>query len=272
MAGSIHPNASVDPSATLGEGVTVGPFAVIGADVEIGPGCSVGSGAQVLGPSRFGAENVIFPNACVGFAPQDLKYEGERTRLEVGDRNHFREMCTIHRGTGFGGGVTTIGDDNLFMVYTHVAHDCHVGSGCILVNNATLGGHVTVGDFATVGAFSSVHQFCRVGTHAYTGGYSVLTRDVLPFVKTVGAKPACYGINRIGLERKGFSRDSLTALEAAYRVLVRSRSSTSKALAILRAEHANDPHVATLIEFVASSERGVIKDLPGTKGGRGGSA
>ncbi len=269
MATEIHPSAIVDPAAELDVDVTIGPYAVIGAGVQIGAGTQIGSGAQVHGPTILGRDNRVFPNAAVGFDPQDLKYQGEETRLEVGDRNHFREFSTVHRGTGFGGGVTSIGDDNLFMIFTHVAHDCHVGNGNILVNNGTLAGHVTVGDFATIGAFSSVHQFCRVGSYAYIGGYSVLTRDVLPYVKTVGVRPACYGINRIGLERLDFARETLSALEAAFRVLVRSRLATPKALEMLRAEHAGEPHVDRLIEFVATSERGVIKDQPG-KGSRGG--
>lgn len=266
----VHAAAVVDPAATLGTGVVIGPFAVIGAQVEIGDGTEIASGAQVMGPTSMGRDNRVFPHACIGFDPQDLKFQGEETRLEIGDANHFREFCTVNRGTGFGGGLTSIGDHNLFMAYSHVAHDCHVGNETIFVNNATLGGHVDVGDFATVGAFGSVHQFCRVGAYAYIGGYSVLTRDVLPYMKTVGMKPACYGVNRVGLKRRGLPVESLSALESAYRLLVRSRLPPNKALERLRAEQNGDEHVTQLIAFVASSERGVIMDAPGRGASRGG--
>lgn len=268
----IHETALIDPSVRLGTDVSVGPFAVIGADVEIGDGCEIGSGAQLRGPTRLGARNRVFAQACIGFEPQDLKFKGERTRLEIGDENHFREFCTVHRGTGFGGGLTSIGNGNLFMAYSHVGHDSHVGNGTIFVNNATLGGHVDVADFATIGAFSSVHQFCRVGAYAYIGGYSVLTRDVLPYMKTVGVKPACYGVNRIGLERRDFPKSSLKALESAYRVLVRSKLPPSKALERLREQHDGDHHVEVLIDFVAAADRGAILDSPARRGQRGGEA
>jgi len=267
----VHPRAVVDPSATLGEGVTIGPLAVIGANVEIGAGTRVDSSAQVHGPSRIGKNNHIFPHAAVGFDPQDLSYGGEPTRLEIGDGNSIREFCTIHRGTVKGGELTTIGDDNLFMVYTHVAHDCHVGNRTIFANCATLGGHVDVEDDATISAFSAVHQFCKVGRHAYVGGYSVITKDALPFVKTVGQKPLCYGLNSIGLERKGLSPEAIEALRKALRVLTGSGLNTSDALELLDAEHRGQPDVDHLIEFVRSSKRGVIKLRPGRgRGSRGG--
>ncbi len=188
----------------------------------------------------------------------------------IGDGNHFRELSTVHRGTAQGGGVTTIGDDNLFMAYSHVAHDCHVGDRTVFANAGTLAGHVEVHDDAVVGAFSSVHQFCRVGRHAYVGGYSVITRDALPFVKTVGMKPACYGINKIGLERKGFEAETLKALEAAYRILVRGRHAVPKAVELLE-ELDERPEIRDLIEFMEGSRRGVIRVLPagGSRGGRG---
>ncbi|HEX9944982.1 MAG TPA: acyl-ACP--UDP-N-acetylglucosamine O-acyltransferase [Thermoanaerobaculia bacterium] len=269
MKAAIHPLAFVDPGAKLGDGVRVGPFAVIGAGVEIGDGTEVGAGAQVHGPARLGRENRIHPQAAIGFEPQDLKYRGEEVRLEVGDRNQFREFCTIHRGTAKGGGVTRIGSDNLFMVYSHVAHDCQVGSRIVFANNATLAGHVEVHDDANISAFSAVHQFCRVGRHAYIGGYSVIIQDALPFVKTVGQKPACYGLNTIGLKRKGIGTETIRRLEAAYRILVRSRLPTPKALERLRAELAGDPDVDYLIAFVESSQRGLHKSPP-RGGGRGG--
>lgn len=266
----IHPSAVIDPAAELDEGVEVGPHVVVGPGVSIGAGTRIGAGAQIRGPADIGRGNRIYSAACVGFDPQDLKYSGEPTRLVIGDDNHFREFSTIHRGTAQGGGVTTIGDGNLFMAYSHVAHDCQVGNRTIFANAGTLAGHVEVHDDAVVGAFSSVHQFCRVGRHAYVGGYSVITRDALPFVKTVGMKPACYGINKIGLERKGFDPETLKALEVAYRILVRGRHAVPRALELLR-ELEPRPEVRDLIEFMEGSRRGVIRVLPGggSRGGRG---
>lgn len=267
----IHPSAQVDPSAEIGDGVSIGPFAVIGPRVVVGDGCEIGASAQVQSHTTLGRNNRIFPHACIGFEPQDLKYEGEEVFLEVGDGNHFREFSTVHRGTGFGGGVTRIGDHNLFMAYSHVAHDCRVGDRTVFVNNATLAGHVEVGDDATIGAVSAVHQFCRVGRHAYIGGYSVITMDALPFVKTVGMKAACYGLNSIGLRRKGFSPETRKALRAATRILLQSGLNTAQALERIRGEvGTDDPEVAYLVEFVESSERGVIKAAPGARGQRGG--
>ncbi len=265
----ISPLAAVDPAARLAEGVRVGPFAVIGAGVEIGEGTEVGAGAHVYGPTRIGRENRIYPSAAIGFDPQDLKFQGEEVRLEIGDHNVFREFCTVHRGTAKGGGVTRVGSDSLFMAYTHIGHDCQVGSRVIFANSATLAGHVEVHDDANISAFSSVHQFCRVGRHAYVGGYTVATMDVLPFVKTVGQKPACYGLNSIGLKRKGFDADRVRRLEAAYRILVRSKLNTLHALERLKAELAGDPDVDYLIGFVESSQRGVYKSMPrgGARGG-----
>jgi UDP-N-acetylglucosamine acyltransferase len=269
----VHPTAVVDPAAELAEGVTVGAYAVIGPGVAIGAGTEVGAGAQIRGPAtRIGRKNRIFAHACLGFEPQDLKFQGEATRLEIGDRNHFREFSTVHRGTSFGGGVTTIGSDNLFMVYTHVAHDCHVGDRCILVNNATLGGHVAVHDDATIGAFTAVHQFTRVGRHAYIGGFTVLTMDALPYVKTVGQKPSCYGVNSIGLKRKGVAEERRRRIAAAMKLLLSSGLNTTQALERIRAEHAGHEEIDYLIEFVESSERGVVKAPPGLRGERGGEA
>ncbi len=273
MAREIHPSAVVDASAELADGVRVGPNAVIGAKVVIGEGTEIGAGAQVYGPTVLGRENHVFPMAAIGFEPQDLKFAGEETRLEVGDRNQFREFCTIHRGTGKGGGVTTIGDDNLFMVYSHVAHDCHVGSRTVFANCATLAGHVNIEDDVSISAFSAVHQFCRVGRHAYIGGYTVLTMDALPYVKTVGGKPLYYGLNSIGLRRKGVANESIRALKAALKLFTGSGLNTTQALERMRAEHGDDEHVAHLIAFVEAAERGVVKALPGQRTtARGGEA
>ena len=266
----VHPTAVVDPSACLGPGVTVGPHAYVGARVEIGAGTEVGAGAVIEGPARIGKDNRISPLAALGTPPQDLKYAGEDVFLEVGDRNQFREFATVHRGTAKGGGTTRIGDDNLFMVYTHVAHDCQVGSRTVFANNATLAGHVEVHDDATISAFTSVHQFCRVGRHAYVGAYSVVVMDALPFAKTVGQKPAVYGINTIGLSRKGFSPEAIRRLDRAYRLLVRSRLPLEQALGRIRAELSGDPDIEYLVAFVESSRRGLHKALPGRIGGRAG--
>ena len=268
---AIHPTAVVDPKAELGAGVKIGPYAVVGAEVELGDGTEVGASAQVRGPTRLGRENVIFPHATVGFEPQDLSFKGEATRLEVGDRNCFREFCTIHRGTAKGGALTTIGDDNLFMVYTHVAHDCHVGHRTVFANCATLAGHVDVEDDVTISAFSAVHQFCRVGRHAYIGGYSVITKDALPYVKTVGQKPLCYGVNSIGLARKGFSKESIQRISRAIRVVTGAKLNTTQALERLEEEFAGDGEVDHLIAFLKASQRGIIKARPvrglGNRGG-----
>lgn len=272
MSRSIHPTAIVDPGATLEEGVDIGAFAVIGANVTLGVGTQVGSGAQVRGPAVLGENNRVFPYACVGFEPQDLKFKGGDTRLEVGDENTFREFCTIHRGTEEGGGSTTIGSSNLFMAYSHVAHDCHVGDRTIFSNSATLAGHVTIEDDATVGAFSAVHQFCRVGQHAYIGGYSVITKDALPWVKTVGQKPLCYGVNAIGLRRQGFNEDRIQLLESVMRILLRSGLNTTQAIERLQAEFPTSPEVVYLLEFIKTSERGIITAHPGRRGGRGGAS
>ncbi len=271
MASRIHPTALIDSVARLGDRVVVGPYAVVEADVTVGEGTEIGAGAQIQGSTRIGSGNKIFPYACIGFDPQDLKYKGEKSQLKIGDRNVFREFSTIHRGTAGGGGVTTIGSDNLFMAYTHVAHDCHVGDRTVFSNAATLAGHVSVEDDAVIGAFSAVHQFCRVGRHAYIGGFSVITRDALPFVKTVGQKPACYGLNTIGLRRKGFGEDILRELDKAVRLLLRSGLTTAEVLERLRAQRTGSADVDYLIDFVAGTERGVISNLPGSLKTRGGS-
>lgn len=269
MAGLIHPTAHVDPAAELDPSVEVGPNAVIGAGVEIGEGTHVGAAAQVQGPTRIGSENRIFPMAAVGFEAQDLKYEGEESWLEIGHRNTIREYSTLNRGTAFGGGATRVGDDNLFMAYSHVGHDSQVGSRTVFTNGATLAGHVEVGDDAVIGAYSAVHQFCRVGRHAYIGGYSVITMDALPFGKTVGHKPRCLGLNRIGLERKGFAAEEIERLERAFRILLRSRKNTSQALEEIRRSLEGDAHVDDLLAFVTASRRGIIKTVRGGSRGAG---
>jgi UDP-N-acetylglucosamine acyltransferase len=256
---SLHPTAQVDPAAHLGDGTTVGAFSVIGPEVTLGPGCEVGPHAVIEGPTVMGARCRVFPFACIGMAPQDLKYRGERTTIEIGDDNVFREGVTVHRGTVGGGGVTRIGTGNLLMAQTHIAHDCQVGSKVIFANAATLAGHVVVQDGATIGAFSGVHQFCRVGEHAYIGGYSVITQDALPFVLTVGNRARSFGINVIGLERRQFPPETIQALRQAYRILFRSRLSLQEGLARLQSEFPLQPEVGRLAAFIRGSDRGVIR-------------
>ena len=253
----IDPTARVDPQAQLGPGVKVGAYAVIGPQVKIGAGTIVEAHAVVDGDTTIGRENHLYPFCSVGLAPQDLKYHGEATRLEIGDRNVIREFVTLNRGTGGGGGLTSIGSDNLFMAYAHVAHDCRVGSHTIFANGATLAGHVDVADHVTIGAFSAVHQFCRVGLHGFLGGYTVATKDVLPYSKTVGNRARMYGVNTIGLQRRGFKPEVISAIRHAYRVLLQSRLNTSEAVARLEAEPMI-PEVRLLVDFIRSAKRGVV--------------
>ena len=255
----IHPSAVVEQGAEIGAGTVVAPNAVIGPHVKIGPRCRIGAGAIIDGYTTIGEGTEVFPYASIGLIPQDTKFRGEPSRLEIGRNNVFREFVTIHRGTAGGGGVTRIGDRNLFMAYSHVAHDCVVGNHTIFGNGATLGGHVTVEDHATISAFSGVHQFCRIGSHAFIGGYSVVTKDALPFAKTVGNRARNYGLNTVGLMRRGFSQEVVTRLRHAYRYLLVSKLNTTRALAQIE----NDPElqcaeVQYLIDFIRNSRRGVI--------------
>lgn len=254
----VDPLARVSPGAELAPGVLVGPYCIIGPRVKLGRGTVLDSHVVMDGDTRVGERNRFYPFSSIGLAPQDLKYRGEPSRLEIGDRNTFREFVTVHRGTEGGGSLTRIGSDNLFMTEVHVAHDCTVGSRTIFGNAATLAGHVEVQDCATVAAFSGVHQFCRVGTHAYVGGFTVVTKDVLPYSKTVGNRARIYGINVVGLTRRGFTREQRAAIRAAYRVLLQSRLNASEAVARLEAEGPRTPEVRTIVDFVRSSPRGVI--------------
>ena len=253
---SVDPTAMVHPGARIGAGSVIGPNAIIGEHVVLGRDCRVGASSIIDGWTEIGDGNEVFPFASIGLIPQDLKFKGEKTRLVVGHRNVFREFVTIHRGTGGGGGVTEIGDHNVFMAYAHIAHDCHVGNYTIFGNAATLGGHVTVEDYAAVSAFSGVHQFCRVGRHAFIGGYSVVTKDALPFAKTVGNRARIYGLNTIGLERRKFSRETISKLRRSFRYLL--HSNTSRALAqIDRDPSLQCEEVQYLTNFIRSSARGV---------------
>jgi UDP-N-acetylglucosamine acyltransferase len=259
----IHPTAVVHPGATIGEGTIVEPYAVVGEHVRVGRSCRIGSSSIVDGWTELGDGTEVYPFASIGLIPQDLKFKGELTRLVIGRQNIFREFVTIHRGTLGGGGSTTIGDRNVFMAYAHVAHDCHLGNDIIFGNAATLGGHVTVEDFATISAGSGVHQFCRVGRHAFIGGYSVVTKDALPFAKTVGNRGRIYGVNTVGLMRRGFSPDAIARLKRAYRYLLQSKLNTSQALEEI--EH--DPTIACaevsyLLDFIRNSQRGPLLRRP----------
>ena len=257
---SIHPTAVVSSKAFLGEEVSIGPYAILEDDVVLGDHCRVDAHTVIQGPTRAGVHCHFFPFCSIGFPPQDLKYRGERTELVIGDHNAFREYVTVNRGTTGGGGRTSIGNHNFIMAYSHIAHDCSLGDHVLLANAATLAGHVTVADHATIGAFSGVHQFCRVGIYGFVGGYSVITKDVLPYSKTVSAREAKnYGVNVIGLERRGFSADSIRTIRAAYRVLLQSGLNTSQALDQLKQELDGHPEVQALVDFIQTSERGIIK-------------
>jgi UDP-N-acetylglucosamine acyltransferase len=252
----VHETAVVAAGARLAEGVEIGPYAVVGGGVEIGAGTVVGAHAQLQGPAILGEGNRVFPHAILGFDPQDLKYKGEPTRLVVGSRNVFRECSTVHRGTVTGRGETVIGDDNYFMAYSHIAHDCRIGSRTVFANYAALAGHVDVGDGAILGAFAAAHQFIRIGKFAFVGAYSQLRQDVLPFCKTDGSDAKTYGLNRIGLLRSGFSRERLQALEQAYRLLIKSKLNTTQALERIREELKGQEDVEELVEFLEASKRG----------------
>jgi UDP-N-acetylglucosamine acyltransferase len=257
---NVHPTAIIDPQAKIHPSCKIGPYCVIGPQVQLGEGCHLVSHVVMEGPSKIGADNGFFPFSSIGLAPQDMTYAGEPTQLEIGDHNEIREFVTINRGTVKGGGVTRVGNYNLIMAYTHVAHDCVVGDRVILANAATLGGHVTVEDWAVVGAMCPVHQYVRIGAHSYVGGGTTITKDVLPFSKTVAARDThAYGLNAIGLERRGFSKERIRKIHHAYRILLASKLNTSQALEMLKAEPDSGEDVEMLIRFIESSERGVIK-------------
>jgi UDP-N-acetylglucosamine acyltransferase len=256
----IHPQAVVASGAKIGARVRIGAYAIVGEHVELGEGCMLDAHAVVQGPAVIGRHNVFHPFCSIGGDPQDLKFHGEQTELVVGDGNTFREFVTVSRGTVGGGAKTTIGSGSLFMAYSHIAHDCHVGNETIFANGATLAGHVTVEDFATIGAFSPVHQFCRIGRYAYVGASTVITQDVPPFSRVVTERRTkSYGINTVGLERKGFSKERLADLQRAYRLLLRAKMNTSQAVAEMRATLGTSEDVAELVRFIEAAERGIVK-------------
>ena len=257
----IHPTAIIDASAEISPEATIGPYCIIGPHTQIGAHTVLHDHVCIQGWTTIGERCRFYSYCSVGADPQDLKYQGEITYLRIGNDNTFREFVSLHRGTAGGNGITIIGDYNFVMAYSHVAHDCVVGSHVIMANAATLAGHVTVGDHAIVGAFSAVHQFCRVGPYAFIGGFSVITRDALPFIKTVGERNQAktYGINSIGLRRKGISEQAILELKRAYRICLRSGMNTSEALAQARAQKWTAPEVSVLIEFMETSQRGFIR-------------
>ncbi|MFQ5670404.1 MAG: acyl-ACP--UDP-N-acetylglucosamine O-acyltransferase [Acidobacteriota bacterium] len=254
----IHPTAIVDPGAELADHVEIGPYCMVGSRVRLGPGCCLESHVVLAGETSIGADCRFSPFSSIGGRPQDLKFKGELTRLEIGSRNVFRESITIHVGTRGGGGVTRIGDDNYFMAYVHVAHDCDIGNRTLLANAATLAGHVLVEDRATIGAYSGVHQFCRIGRQAFIGGYSVITRDALPYVLTVGNRAASHGINVIGLRRGHMPEETIQCLRRAYRILFRSRLTRARALERVEEEMGGVEEIAVMIRFVRESSRGIV--------------
>jgi len=255
----IHAQALIDPGARIGKNVTVGPYTVIGADVEIGEGTWVGPHVVINGPTQIGRDNKIFQFASIGEVPQDLKYAGEPTRLEIGDRNVFRECVTLSRGTVGGGGITKIGSDNLFMAYVHIAHDCQVGNHTIFANNASLAGHVEVGDFAILGGFAGIHQFCKIGAHVMIGAAAIALKDVPPYLMAYGNPVKPYGLNLRGLKRRGFSPAVIEALKDAYRIVFRSGLTIEAAIQQLQPLSMNHPEVAGFVDFLRKAERGISR-------------
>lgn len=258
MTVSVHPTAVVSPGARVGDGVTVGPYAVVGPDVTLGEGVSVGSHAVVEGETRVGPGTRIFPHAVLGTVPQDVKFAGERSRLVIGAGCTFREFVTVNRGTA-ARGETTVGSGVLAMAYSHIAHDCDVGDNCILSNAATLAGHVRLGECVVIGGLAAVHQFCRVGDHAFIGGLCGISKDVMPYVR-VGFDPTrVVGLNTVGLARRGFSEETRGHLKTAYSIVYRRNLNTSQAVEALEAELGHVPEARKIIDFIKSSERGLLK-------------
>ncbi len=256
----IHPTAIIDPTAEIDASADIGPYCILGAEVHIGARTRLMANNYLEGPTWVGEDNIFFPYSTAGVASQDLKYKGERAETRIGDRNRIREFVTIHRGTQGGGLVTAIGSDNLLMAYSHIAHDVRIGDHVIMANGVTLAGHVTIGDWADISAFVGVHQFCRIGRHAFVGPYSVVIQDVLPYSTTVGKREiGVFGANRIGLERRGFETPVIEALQTSFRLLTRAKLNTSQAVERIRTEVPPCAEVDELLEFIRTSDRGVVK-------------
>ncbi len=259
MSSFIHPTAVVSPNAQIGANCFIGAFSVIGDEVVLGDKVRLESHVVVDGKTSIGDETKIFPFVSIGLAPQDLKYGGEPTATEIGRRNHIREFVTVHRGTSGGGGLTKIGDDNLLMAQAHVAHDCLIGNEVIMANAATLAGHVEIADRANIGAYSGVHQFCRVGLEAFVGGYSVVVKDALPFATIQGNHAKCYGLNRVGMKRRGYGRETIKKLHRAFYLLLSAKLNTTQAVEKIKEEIENCAEVEMLVNFIETSKRGVVK-------------
>ena len=259
MPSFIHESAIVSPQAKIGKNCYIGAYSTIGDEVVLGENVRLESHVVIDGKTEIGDETQVFPFVSIGLAPQDLKYKGEATATEIGKRNQIREFVTVHRGTNGGGGLTKIGDDNLLMAQAHVAHDCQIGNEVIMANAATLAGHVEIADRANIGAYSGIHQFCRIGLEAFVGGYSVIVKDALPFAISQGNHAKCYGLNRLGLKRRGYAKETIEKLHHAYHLLLSSKLNTSQAVEKIKADVKDCTEVDLLIDFIETSQRGVVK-------------
>jgi UDP-N-acetylglucosamine acyltransferase len=255
----VHNTAIVSSKAKIGEDCHIGAFSIIGDEVTLGKNVRLESHVVIEGNTSIGDDTKIFPFVSIGFAPQDLKYGGEITETKIGERNQIREFVTVHRGTVGGGGITKIGNDNLLMAQVHVAHDCDVGNEIIMANAATLAGHVIIENKANIGAYSGVHQFCRVGTEAFVGGYSVIVKDALPFAISQGNHAKCFGLNRVGMKRKGYAKEIIEKLHHAYHLLLNAKLNTTQAVEKIKEEISDCSEVEYLVAFIESSQRGVVK-------------
>jgi UDP-N-acetylglucosamine acyltransferase len=259
MPSTVHPSAIVSPRARIGADCDIGPFCTIGDEVVLGDRVRLDSHVVIGGRTSVGSDTHVYPFVSLGLAPQDLKYAGEDTAVEIGERNQIREFVTIHRGTSGGGGLTRIGNDNLLMAQAHIAHDCSIGDEVIMANAATLAGHVEIADRANIGAYSGVHQFCRIGYEAFVGGYSVVVKDAPPFGIIQGNHAKCYGLNRVGMRRRGYSKETIEKLNHAYHLYASARLNTTQALERIRSEITGCREVDLLVEFIETSKRGVVK-------------
>lgn len=255
----IHPTAIIDPSARIAANVQIGPYSIIGPEVEIGEGTWIGPHVVIKGPTKIGKDNKIFQFASVGDDPQDMKFKGERTFLEIGDRNSIRECCTINRGTAQDKGFTRIGNDNLFMAYVHIAHDCIIGNHTIFANNASLAGHVVVEDYSILSAFSGIFQFCRVGKYSFTCTNAVVSKDIPPFVKASGFYAQPFGLNTVGMKRRGFAEETMLQLRRAYKLIYRKGLTVKEALVELQKMVVECPEIQMFIDFIQGSEQGIIR-------------
>lgn len=259
MASFIHENAVVSSGAAVGDDCYIGPFCVLGDEVTLGDRVRLDSHVAIDGKTSIGDDTRVFPFVSLGHAPQDLKYGGEPTLTQIGRRNQIREFVTVHRGTQGGGGITRVGDDNLLMAQAHIAHDCQVGNEVIMANAATLAGHVEIADKANIGAYSGVHQFCRVGPEAFVGGYSVVVKDALPYAIIQGNHARCFGLNRLGMKRRGYSKETIEKLHHAFHLLLSAKLNTSQAVEKIKEEISGCREVDVLVEFIEASKRGVVK-------------